>query len=35
MIDNKLIGKDLTETGIPQNYGITTKEDIYHFYCNC
>lgn len=35
MIDNKLIGKDLIETGIPQNYGITTKEDIYHFYCNC
>lgn len=34
LIGNKLIGKNLIETGIPQNYGIKTKEDIYSFYCN-
>lgn len=31
-IDNKFCGKDLDKTGIPQNYGIKTKEDIIEFY---
>ena len=32
IINDKLEGKDVIETGIPQNYGINTIEDIYNFY---
>ena len=32
IIDNKLEGKDIVETGIPQNYGINKIEDVYRFY---
>lgn len=32
LIDNKLKGKDLIETGIPQNYGLKKVEDIYKYY---
>lgn len=31
-VDNKFCGKDLEKTGIPQNYGILTMEDLYDFY---
>ena len=30
--DGRFCGKDLVRTGIPQNYGIHTLEDIYSFY---
>lgn len=32
LIDGKLKGRNLVETGIPQNYGINNIEDIYRFY---
>lgn len=32
IINGELKGKDIHETGIPQNYGINTIEDIYNFY---
>jgi len=31
-VDGKFCGKDLASTGIPQNYGIHTIDDIYAFY---
>lgn len=31
-VDGKFCGTDLKGTGIPQNYGICTKEDIIEFY---
>jgi len=31
-VDGKFCGKDLDKTGIPQNYGIHTKDDIIKFY---
>ena len=33
LVNGKLAGANLDETGIPQNYGIKTKEDIYKIYC--
>lgn len=32
ILNGKLTGKDILETGIPMNYGINTVEDIYNFY---
>lgn len=32
IINNKLEGKDIHETGVPQNYGINKIEDVYNFY---
>lgn len=31
-VNEKFIGKDLINTGIPQNYGINTEKDIIDFY---
>lgn len=31
-VDGKFCGKDLDKTGIPQNYGITTREQLLSYY---
>ena len=31
-VDGNYKGKDLASTGIPQNFGIKTKQDILEFY---
>lgn len=31
-VNERFCGKDLKNTGIPQNFGINTKDDIYNFY---